>query len=104
MGNGSYEIKVMENTTGSKYRKIYGETISVALSSSLNPFLYPNQFVNYSVSSRAVKKSFDLCVNAAGEAQKVAAIYHYVTTHKMCIRDRKVNWMRSSERRLHWPD
>ncbi|MGI6260521.1 MAG: transglutaminase-like domain-containing protein [Acutalibacteraceae bacterium] len=81
MGNGSYEIKVMENTTGSKYRKIYGETISVALSSSLNPFLYPNQFVNYSVSSRAVKKSFDLCVNAAGEAQKVAAIYHYVTTH-----------------------
>ncbi len=81
MGNGSYEIKVMENTTGSKYRKIYGATVPVELSSSLIPFLYPNQFVDYSASSRAVKKSFDLCVNAANEAQKVAAIYHYVTTH-----------------------
>ena len=71
----------MENTTGSKYRKIYGATVPVELSSSLIPFLYPNQFVDYSASSRAVKKSFDLCVNAANEAQKVAAIYHYVTTH-----------------------
>ena len=81
MGSGSYEIKVMENTTGTMYHKLYGETLSVSLESSLLPYLYPNQYVNYTASSAAVKKSFDLCVNAKSEAQKVAAIYNYVTTH-----------------------
>ena len=57
MGNGTYKARVMENVTGSSYIELYSYEFSVNLESSLLPFLYPNQYVNFSSSSDVVKKS-----------------------------------------------
>lgn len=81
MGSGVYTVRLMENTQGTKYRKIYSMDFDVSLNSSLGPYCYPNQYVDYGSGSSAVRKSFDLCVNASGDIQKVMAIYSYIVNH-----------------------
>ena len=78
MGSGAYTARVMENVTGSSYRELFHADFNVALSSSTAPFLYPNQYVNYSASSAAVKKSYDLCVDAKTDLDKLKAIYSFL--------------------------
>lgn len=78
-GSTSYKVRVMENVTGTKYRQLYAVTIQPKISNANAPFLYPNQYVNFSASSQAVKKSYDLCAGASTDLQKVEAIYTYIT-------------------------
>lgn len=78
MGNGAYTARVMENVSGSSYREITRYDFSVTLASPNTPFLYPNQYVNYNASSVAVKKSFDLCVNAKTDIEKLKVIYQFM--------------------------
>lgn len=78
LGNGAYTARVMENVSGSTYRELFRADFNVALASANNPYLYPNQYVNYTASSAAVKKSFDLCVNAKTDVDKLKAIYNYM--------------------------
>lgn len=80
-GNGDYKVRVMRNITGSSYSELYSVTLHVSLSSSFAPFLYSNQYISYSASSAAIKKSFDLCVGASGDLAKIEAVYTYVTAH-----------------------
>lgn len=80
-GNGDYKVRVMRNITGSSYSELYSVTLHVSLSSSFAPFLYSNQYIAYSASSAAIKKSFDLCVGASGDLAKIEAVYTYVTAH-----------------------
>lgn len=79
MGNGSYSIRFMQNTTGTSYREIHSCTINVNLTNANTPYLYPNQQVNYNKNSNTVKKSFELCYGKSSEADKVKAIYSFVT-------------------------
>ena len=78
-GSGDYQIRVMENVSGTRYRQLFAATLNVKLSSEFSPFLYPNQYVNFSASSKAVKKSYDLCVGANTDLKKIEAIYTYIT-------------------------
>lgn len=78
MGSGAYTARVMENVTGSSYRELFHADFDVALSSDTVPFLYPNQYVNYSASSSSVKKSYDLCIGAKTDLDKLKAIYGFM--------------------------
>ena len=64
MGDGKYKIRILQNKSGNSYAEVYSVTVDVNLNSANAPFLCPSQYVNYTSSSEAVKKSFDLCVNA----------------------------------------
>ena len=77
-GSGSYTIKVFENISGNQYSQAFSQTVSVQLSSELTPFLYPNQFCNYSAASAAAPLADQLTQGAANELGKVAAIYDWV--------------------------
>lgn len=61
MGNGKYEISLWENVSGKKYSAAGKLTINVKLKKSESPFLYPNQYVNYTKASEAVKMADTLC-------------------------------------------
>lgn len=61
LGNGKYEISLWENVSGKKYSAAGKLTISVKLKNANSPFLYPNQYVNYTKSSEPVKKAEELC-------------------------------------------
>ncbi|HEX3038229.1 MAG TPA: transglutaminase-like domain-containing protein [Oscillospiraceae bacterium] len=78
MGSGGYTVRIMENVSGSSYIELLSADINVNLSSSLTPYLYPNQFVNYTASSSAVRKAFGLCMNAHTDLDKVKSIYNYI--------------------------
>ena len=45
LGDGSYKIRVMENTSGNKYIPLLEQTVDVKLNNNLSPFLQPNQYV-----------------------------------------------------------
>lgn len=79
-GNGTYKIQVLENTSGTSYAVVVQQDVSVSLSSSLSPFLYPNQKVNFSQGSACVKKSAELCAGKTSDIDKIGAIFKFVTS------------------------
>ena len=82
-GDGEYTIGVYENPTGTKYASAYSCTVTLALTSEFSPYLYPNQYVNFSDSSKVVAKAAEL-IKAAGaktDLEKVTAVYHYVVNN-----------------------
>lgn len=77
-GNGSYQIKVFENTTGNKYSLTLSVTQDVTLKDEFAPFIRPNQYVNYTAESSCVAKAAELTREKTTCVEKVAAIYDYV--------------------------
>ena len=45
-GDGTYTVRIMKNVSGNKYTMLYSTDIKVTLQDSLDPFLYPSQYVN----------------------------------------------------------
>lgn len=79
MGNGTYHVWVGENISGTKYETLCNVSFSVTLQNEQSPFLYPNHRIRFDASSTTVKKSYDLCVGAESELEKVQAIYSFIT-------------------------
>lgn len=78
MGNGEYTLRVMKNVSGSSYTQLFAGSKSVNLSSSLNPYLYPNQYVNFSSSSACVSKASNICAGCSTDIEKLKAIYNWM--------------------------
>lgn len=77
-GDGSYAIKVFENTTGNKYAQAYSTTVDLKLRDEFLPFLYANQYVNFNSSSKAVAKAAELVKGKKTDIDKLTAVYSYV--------------------------
>ena len=80
-GNGTYQIVVCKNVSGTKYSQVLAASVSAQLSDNLAPFLRPNQYVNYSDSSAAVQKARELTAGASDNLGKVQAVYDWVVTN-----------------------
>lgn len=78
-GDGSYSLQVLENVSGDSYMISLDATIDVALESEFDPFLYPNQYVNFSPESAVVEKSKELATDTWTDLEVVENIYNYVT-------------------------
>lgn len=79
MGNAKYTIRVLQNVSGTSYSELYHTDINVTLDSSLLPFLYNNQYVNFSYNSEAIKKSYELCAGCTTDIDKLKVLYSYMT-------------------------
>lgn len=77
-GEGSYQIGVYRNTTGSKYAVVLTAEFPVTLIDEFAPFLRPNQYVDYSAAPNTVAMGQTLCAGLTGPLEKVAAVYDYV--------------------------
>ncbi|MFV0362078.1 MAG: transglutaminase domain-containing protein [Suipraeoptans sp.] len=77
-GNGTYNISVLENLDGDEYVISLTQDIDVTLSDEFLPFLYPNQYVNFTVDSAAISKAQELVADSHSELDTVALIYNYV--------------------------
>lgn len=80
-GDGTYTIKVLENTSGTKYAQAYSTTVKLTARDQYLPYLYPNQYVNYSDSSKVVTKAAELVKGKSATLDKVAEIYHFVVNN-----------------------
>ncbi len=77
-GNGSYTVKVFENTTGNKYSTVTSVSVKVTLTDEFAPFLRPNQFVDYEDATNTIAKAEELAGNKKDPMEKVEAIYQFV--------------------------
>jgi transglutaminase-like putative cysteine protease len=78
-GSGDYQVQVFYNLSGSQYALALSQNITVRLRSHMLPYLYPNQLVNFTASSKAVAKGAELAEGAEDDIAIVTAIYNYVT-------------------------
>jgi len=77
-GNGTYKVTVFKNVSGTKYTMELSGSFAVELKDEFGPYLYPNQYVNYSAAPNAVAKAQELVQGKEKALEKVAAIYDYV--------------------------
>ena len=79
-GDGSYTVKVFENTSGNKYAQAFTCSVQLALTNAFAPFLYSNQYVNFTEESKVVSTAAELISEAGAKTdlEKVAAVYRYV--------------------------
>ena len=69
---------MFENTQGDSYHELFSERFDGTLENEFLPFLYPNQYVNFTPSSAAVKQGEELAKDAADDLGLVETIYNYV--------------------------
>lgn len=77
-GSGIYTVVVCENTAGTQYAIVLSQEISVAITNEFGPYLYPNQYVNFTADSLPVEKAAELARPADTDLDVVAAVYNYI--------------------------
>lgn len=77
-GNGTYSVKVFENVTGNQYAQAFSQDISVSLADQFEPFLYPNQYVNFTENCATVQTGAQIAASATDAIGVVTDVYNYV--------------------------
>lgn len=77
-GSATYKFRIMENTTGAKYRELYSDSTWVQLESQFVPYLRNSDYVPYTADSACVKKAAELAAQATDAVGVVSKIYEYV--------------------------
>ena len=77
-GDGDYTVKVFENTYGTRYAQAYSLTLTLKLRNEFLPFLYPNQYVNFTADSQTALTAAELIKNQTTDLARVTQIYRYV--------------------------
>lgn len=77
-GNGTYTVRVLEQVQGNQYAMKSSNDIHVKLVDEFEPFLYPNQYVDFSSDSSVVKKASELASSSQDAIDVVTNVYNYV--------------------------
>ena len=77
-GNGTYEVKVLKNVSGSSYAVVLTASFSVSLTDEFQPYIRPNQYIEYDATTKCVKKAESLCKKAKTDLAKVKKVYSWV--------------------------
>ncbi len=78
-GSGSYQVQILEHADQDMYAVAYSTDLSVSIQDEFSPFLYPNQYVNFTETSLTVSKGSELAKNSYSDLEVIEQIYHYVT-------------------------
>lgn len=78
-GPGSYVILAFENVGGDQYVSLLTHSLTLELKNEFLPFLYPNQYVDFSENNEAIHLAADLSKDAQTDLEALTAIYQYVT-------------------------
>ena len=80
-GNGAYLVLAYQEISDGQFASLFSYALDVTLDSEFYPFLYPNQYVNFTADSEAISLAASLTKDAAEDLDALDAIYQYVTTH-----------------------
>jgi len=76
--DGRYTIGVFENISGTRYAQAYSVSVDVKLRDALLPFLYPNQYVNFTEKSAVATKAAELAKDAKDQLAILENVYFFV--------------------------
>lgn len=79
-GDGTYQVGVYENVSDDRYTTLLSETFSVTLTDPLKPYLYPNQYVNFTADFLPVAKAEELADGASSDLDIISSVYNYIIT------------------------
>lgn len=77
-GNGTYNIGVFENLSGTQYSTAMSINIDVSITNEFGPYLYPNQYVDFNASSLPVEKGKELAKSCNTDIEVVEHVYNYI--------------------------
>ncbi len=77
-GNGTYTLRVMQNTVDDKYIEIYSTSVDVTLNNELYPFLYSSTMVSFTKDSNCTAIATKLRNESSDEIEAVKKIYSYI--------------------------
>lgn len=77
-GNGTYSAVLYESRSGTKYASVFSAQIDAAIKDDYTAFLYPNYYVNYSGSYKAIKLAAYITKGMTKSLDKISAVYNYV--------------------------
>ena len=77
-GSGAYSVTLYESRGGTKYAALLTAKLDAAVKDGFTAFLYPNYYVNYNGSSKAVKLAAYIVKDKVTALEKIAAVYYYV--------------------------
>jgi len=80
-GNGTYAIGVHENITDTQYATVFSNSIDVTITDEFSPYLYPNQYVNFSSDSQVVALASELAYPANDDLEVVTNVYNYIISN-----------------------
>lgn len=80
-GSGEYLITCYQQVDGNQYAALYTETLTIKLQNEFLPFLYPNQYVDFSSKSEACKLAASLVKEDMTDIDILKTFYAYVTSH-----------------------
>jgi hypothetical protein len=77
-GSGTYVVGVYSHVIDDQYSPVFSQTIEVALTDNLKPFLYPSQFVNFAEGDAAVDLSQQLAEGSVTDVDVINKVYKWV--------------------------
>ena len=80
-GDGRYHIELFEvvDPANDLYAVAFTQELEVAIEDQLLPFLYPNNYVDFTPQSEVVSKGKELAKGATSDLEVITNIYNYVT-------------------------
>ena len=90
-GSGTYQVSCYEQVNGSQYAALFAQALEVSLENEFLPFLYPNQYVNFTPDSEACKLALSLLAEDATEQESIDTILQYETQHVTYDEDKAAN-------------
>lgn len=79
-GAGSYEVTLLENTSGTSYKKIGSTAVELSANDQTNVFLGSVQNVNWKDAQNATALAAKLTAGKKTDKEKAQAIYNYVAS------------------------
>ncbi len=90
-GNGTYTVAIYEHVADGKYSMALSKEIEAVITNEFHPYLYPNQYVNFDRSTKAVALAADLTAESTTDLDAVGSIYNYVISHISYDHDKAKN-------------
>ena len=80
-GSGIYTVGVFENISGTKYSTALSAQFEAGITNAFGPYLYPNQYVNFTATSLPIAKAVELAYPASSDLEVVEQVYNYIISH-----------------------
>lgn len=77
-GDGDYSFDLCENIVDNRYSKAFSTTLKLSGISEFGPYLYPNQYVWFDKSSKAITLGEELASDCTSDIDVVSNIYNYI--------------------------
>lgn len=78
LGNGSYKISLLKNTTGNSYKLLASKTVNLNLKEENSVYLSSIQTINWNVDSKAVAKAVELTKDTNDLQKKASILWNYM--------------------------